>query len=378
MPSILGLLSSLLLLQTQLVTPPVSVTQQEVPVNQTQVLPQATHASQTATAASASADEAVSIAEESYVPKVLAYYVEYSENDQRSYSSLSSYSSYISDISVAMFNATAEGSLNGRVPAAALELAHSHQINAYLCLTNHGEKLFDKRIAHAILTNPEAQSRLIGALLETVKKHRFAGVNLDFENVPASDRDAYTQFVKQLAERLHQQKKQLIVSVPAKTADLPSHSWTYGFDYAGIGRYSDYVQVMTYDQHGPWSEAGPVAAYPWVDQVVGYTASQIPAEKILLGIPSYGYEWSPTRDRAVTYTALPDLIKRTGAQSNWDEGSQSPYLTYTTGDGSHIVWYEDERSIDAKQQLAKSSQLAGYGVWRLGFEDASFWNALLE
>ncbi len=316
-------------------------------------------------------------AQPSTAKKVFGYYAEYYSGDTHSYQSLLHNRSIVSDIGIVSLNASADGSLSGKPPASALTLARTEGISAYLLVTNHGQQAFDRQIAHAILTNDSAKNKLLNGLLDAVKQTGASGVNLDFENVPAADRDKLSVLVGDLADRLHQTGKKLIVSVPAKTADDPRQSWTYGYDYAAIGAKSDYVQMMTYDEHGPWMEAGPVASYPWVESCVRFAVSKIAAGKLLLGVPSYGYEWSEQGNRAIPYRDLPRLIADTGAQVQWSEAAKSPYLTYQKGNAHYTVWFENQDSLKAKRALADTYGLAGFSVWRLGLEDQTFWKALL-
>ncbi|NGQ96648.1 glycoside hydrolase family 18 [Brevibacillus sp. SYP-B805] len=309
---------------------------------------------------------------------VLGYYVEYGETDRASYQALASFGSMLTDVAMVIYNAAPDGSLQGKPSPPGLEAARAKRLHTYLVVTNHGEKLFDRNLAHTLLTDKTVSLRLRQNLLSKAKELSATGINLDIENVPAGDRDAYAAFVANLADDLHRAGKKLIVSVPAKTADNPADSWSYGCDYAKIGAKSDYVQIMTYDEHGPWSEVGPVASYPWVESVVRYATKVIPPEKVLLGVGFYGYEWSSAGNRALPSKAIPELIAQYHATVKWDDKAKSPTLTYVKDGVTRTVWYEDERSLRAKRELAEAYHLGGYGVWRLGFEDQSFWNALVR
>ncbi|WP_134685751.1 glycosyl hydrolase family 18 protein [Brevibacillus migulae] len=310
--------------------------------------------------------------------KVLGYYVEYSDQDRVSYNAVANYRSMLTDVSMVAFDATADGQLKGTASSHGLDITRSGSLDLYLAVTNNGDKIFDRELVHTLLNNKQATDRLLTNLLSKTRELGATGINLDFENVPASDRTVYADFIGKLADGLHAAGKKLIVSVPAKAADTPAHSWTYGFDYARIGAKSDYVQLMTYDEHGTWSAAGPVASYPWVESVVKYSTKVIPPQKILLGIASYGYEWSSAGNRAVPYKAIPDLIKTYNGTVTWDEKSKSPKLTYVKDGVTRTLWYENDQSLKTKRGLVEAYHLGGYGVWRLGFGNQSFWNTLVK
>lgn len=309
---------------------------------------------------------------------VLGYYVEYSDTDRLSYNAMKTFSASLTDISMVAFDATADGRLKGKAAVHGLDAARSSKLNTYLAVTNHGNQMFDRELVHSFLNNKQAKDRLLGNLLTKAKELNATGINLDFENVPAGDRTVYADFISELADKLHAAGKKLIVSVAAKAVDTPAHTWTYAYDYARIGAKSDYVQLMTYDENGTWSAAGPVASYPWVESVVKYSTKEIPAHKILLGIAGYGYEWSSAGNRAVPLKAIPALLKENKATVIWDEQAKSPKLTYIKDGVTRTVWYENEQSLKAKRSLVESYKLGGYGVWRLGFDNQSFWDTLVK
>nr|WP_205828578.1 glycosyl hydrolase family 18 protein [Brevibacillus laterosporus] len=309
-------------------------------------------------------------------PKVVSYYAENYPGDLAAYTSLHHYQDKISDVAFFNYNATKEGNLVGTLPKTALQLTKDTKKGSFLVITNHGTKLFDKEIAHSILTNKDYKARFIQQVLTTVQQNQLSGANLDFENVPAGDRQAYSMLVGSLADQLHAIKKQLIVSVPAKTNDDPAIFWVYGFDLKALGAKADYLQLMTYDEHGTWSEEGPVASYNWVEDVIRYSVSQVPSNKLLMGIPSYGYEWSTEKKRAVSFRNIPAIIKESQAVPVWHDTYKSPYLHYMENGVWHTLWYENEYSIAAKRSLAVKYKLAGFAVWRLGYENDPFWTAL--
>ncbi|WP_232697721.1 glycosyl hydrolase family 18 protein [Brevibacillus daliensis] len=309
-------------------------------------------------------------------PIILGYYAENYAGDKNSYNSLKQNLSKVTDVSFSQFNVSKNGDVTGTIPADGLQLVHQAKKGSYILVTNHGEKLFDKEIVHAIVTDSAKKKKVITELVSIANKNQLTGINLDFESVPANDRDAYSRFVGELTDELHKHKKKLIVCTQAKENDDPAIFWTYGYDLNAIGKKADYVQVMTYDQHGPWSETGPVASIQWVKDVVAYSKSQVPANKLLMGIPSYGYEWSSAGNRAVTFKQMPSLLKNAPVKAVWNSPAQSPTISYKKDGVSRTIWYENEHSIRAKRQVAETNKLAGFAVWRLGFENADFWKGL--
>lgn len=312
--------------------------------------------------------------------EILGYYTFYSPNDKGSYNSLASYHSDLNETTVLSFAATATGEIQGSAPQQGMQLIHQQKVGAYAGISNAPQGNFDPQVAHAVLRDAGVRQKAIANLVQVVKRNGFQGVNIDFENMAPEDRAAFTGFVRELTVKMHEIGTKVLVSVTAKTTDSPKSNWVGTFDYAALGKVVDRMQLMTYDENGSWGDPGPVASYPWVEKVLKYATSQVPAEKLLIGLAAYGYDWNlndKKANKAVAWKALPNLLSKTGAAPKWDDKSKSPYLNYQAKDGSqHAVWYENGDSIQAKVQLAKKYKLAGVSVWRMGLEDENFWKAI--
>ena len=309
------------------------------------------------------------------VPVILAYYA----FDDDSYSSLVHYGKSIDQISTDTFTLSDKGRIGGKPPTKAIRLARSQGARAYACISNYGETDFDPALAHTIVTNPVVIGSIISDLLALLKANRYDGVNIDFESLHKKDRRAFTAFVRRVSTRMRTAGYKTIVSVPAELRDDPNDSWTGAFDMASIGRCVDVVQLMTYDESGPWADPGPVAGIDWVRSAAKYAVSVVPASKLSLGMAAYGYDWDTTHRTGVSvnWHMMSTLITKCGSAPVFDKKSGSPHFQYTSGDGSHhTVWYENPKSIHQKAKLASTMKLAGVSVWALGKEDASFWKAV--
>ena len=115
-----------------------------------------------------------------------------------------------------------------------------------------------------------------------------------------------------------------------------------------------------------------VAPLPNVRRVVEYALTEIPAEKIWLGIPNYGYDWrlpyqqGVTRATSISNQYAVSLAGRYGAEIQFDTTAQTPWFRYTDENGTqHEVWFEDARSILAKLNLISEYNLSGAGYWNM-------------
>jgi len=293
--------------------------------------------------------------------------------------SLRAFASYLNQIPTDTFAINSKGKVSGTAPVGALAFARSKGMQTFATVSNFGKTDFVPFIAHNIVNHPAVRANAIRNMLAVVKTYGYSGINVDFESVPHKDRAAFTRFIRAVAHAMRAAGYLTVVSVPAELQDDPNDAWTGAFDFKALGRDADVLQLMTYDENGPWGPPGPVAGLNWVEPCAQFAVSVVPANKISLGIPAYGYDWNLTRGTGVQihWKNTPALIAKVGAVPQWDAASSSPYFSYTADNGtSHVVWYEDTQSIPLKSALAVTYNLAGVSVFALGFEDQTFWEAV--
>ena len=248
-------------------------------------------------------------------------------------------------------------------------------------MTEEGQ--FDNQRSGLVLTDPGIRRAFIASVLDTVRRRGYRGVDVDFEFVPAEQRQAYIDFVDTLRRELTPLRYPVLTALAPKTyADQPGLLYE-GHDYAGLGAAADFVLLMTYEWGYAYGPPMAVAPIPQVRQVLDYAVTEIPADKIFLGIPNYGYDWplpfrqGETRARSLSNQEAVALAVRYGAEIGYDQTAQSPYFYYTAEDGrSHMVWFEDGRSAAAKLRLAAEYGFHGAGYWNLMRPFVQGWTVL--
>lgn len=228
-----------------------------------------------------------------------------------------------------------------------------------------------------MLHDPAMMAQQVSEIVALVQQHHYAGIDIDYEDLKASDREAFTTFIAHLAAALHAKGKLLSVALFAKASDQGYAPRNVAQDYAAIGRVADEVRLMGYDYHWATSPPGPVGPVSWIRAVLRYAKSQIPASKIVLGIPFYGYDWSGGHGASVTWAQAVQRAGRYHAQVHYDTASQAPWFSYTDSSGHrHTVWFENARSTRAKLSLARGAGIGGVFLWMYGNPDPATWNAL--
>ena len=276
----------------------------------------------------------------------------------------------LSLLSVFSWRAQPDGTLEPdyEVP---LETVRDRGVCLLMTVTNLRAKGgFSPELAHTILRDSGVQTRLISAILAELERQRLDGVNLDFEYVPPEDRQQYNDFLTTLSGTLHGRGYLLATALAPKRSDGQKGLLYEAHDYAAHGQAADYTVLMTYEWGYTYGPPMAVAPLDRVRAVLDYAVTRIPREKILMGIPNYGYDWTlpyeKTRAaRALTNVQAVTLAGEQKAAIEFDETAQAPFYHYTEDGVSHVVWFEDARSLEAKMKTAGEYGLGGVSFWSL-------------
>ena len=231
---------------------------------------------------------------------------------------------------------------------------------------------FNDNIAIRVFENPDAQQNLIDNIEANIKNKNMGGVDFDFEYLAADYADDYVELVGRTRGRLRPQGYLTTVALAPKVSTDQSGLLYQGHDYAGMGQAADYCLLMTYEWGYTYGPPLPISPINSVRRVLDYGVTQIPPEKILMGMSNYGYDWrlpfvqgESKAEKLTNYQALA-RAEYYGVDVQYDEEAQAPFFTYTSPDGSeHIVWFEDERSWRARLALVEEYGLAGISIWNI-------------
>lgn len=276
-------------------------------------------------------------------------------------------------------------------------------------------KQFNNDDITAFLSNEKAHLKFFEDLDSLILAYPISGINIDIEYSGENSqalRENFVTFIRKLDWYLDTKYKniQLSVDVYASAASSQQSLW----DIQAIGQHVDYIIVMAYDFHQRSSEqAGPVAPLfsensKWnkdINQHLKVFLDQVPRDKILLGIPFYGYGWRTDSNQpkantykntgfTVSYKKAKELLSlaegKTSDDKTWagatqinkafDENALSPYITYQQDGEFYTIYYEDPQSIAFKLEYARQLDLAGIAIWALGYEDNNreLWQAIAD
>lgn len=311
--------------------------------------------------------------------ELVGFYAEWWGTDTSSYNDMYTNTDVLKTIAPFWATLGEDGSVadrGGIDHASVVKFAHEHNISVLLMVNNDKQNSAQPPI-HKVLADKGLRTLAISNLEKYIKQYNLDGINIDFEMVPAEDRDNLTQFMQELSARLKPQG--YIISIDVFPKQDETNDVSIAYDYKELAKYADKIMIMTYDNHGTWSDAGPVADKSWVENNLKYALKFIPKNKLYMGIAGYGYDWSSKGVESLEYTGVMNLVQQFNANVQWDDAAKSPHFSYTGQDGvAHQVWFENKESLKAKLDLVNKYDIAGAALWKLGEEDPGYWQVFKD
>ncbi|GAA0737711.1 LysM peptidoglycan-binding domain-containing protein [Clostridium oceanicum] len=267
-----------------------------------------------------------------------------------------------------------------------IEIGHRNNIKMLAVVHNllykDGGTTKAKEAVKELLSTKENRKKFIDNLIELIEKYGFDGVNIDIEDVYIEDSDRLSYLYVELAKELKKKGYYLSASIPSRISDEPFNPFSDPFDYKIIGAVVDEFIVMLYNEFGwPGSPPGPAVTTGWMRKVLDYTISRIPRYKVVGAVSVFGFDFNLDTGKTtyVTYDSAIKLAEKYNANIKFSEERQTPYFDYVDDKGQkHQVWFEDERSLYSKINLAYKKGIKGVALWRLGMEDKDIWPMIKE
>ena len=260
-----------------------------------------------------------------------------------------------------------------------ITVAYRNRVAPLLVLTNYAGGKFSKELATSIFSNEFLQERVLEQALQLMEEKGYRGLDFDFEYLGKENREGYLRFLQRAATKVKPYGYFLSVAVAPKLSGEQRGALYEGHDYPAIARIVDFMFIMTYEWG--WSGGKPMAVSPinLVRKVMEYAVSVVPRDKIMMGIPLYGYDWTLPHEpgkwaRSISPQQALQRAIRYGASIRYNRTMQAPWFRYTDSQGrQHEVWFEDARSIQAKFDLVKQLGIRGFYYWVLGHEFPQNW-----
>ena len=308
------------------------------------------------------------------------YFSEYGSAPDRSGSKIDG----VNVVSPAFFYLDTDGNLEENVGSegeAYIEWAHNNGYKVWPMVSNAVAANESLNITSNIMNSYENRKKLIEDIVQKCVEYDLDGINIDFENMYAEDKDMYSRFIIELTPRL--KEIGMVTSVDV-TAPDGGKTWSLCFDRNVIGDVADYIIFMAYDQNGTSStKPGTTAGYNWVRLNLAkfLQTEDIDSEKIILGIPFYTRVWTTNSSGDIIGRSTVDMkdvnsIIPAGVEKTWDDELKQNYVEYMDGANKRQIWIEDIDSLKAKVSLVKENDLAGVASWKKDMESDDVWQML--
>lgn len=278
---------------------------------------------------------------------------------------------YLTYLSIFAYNIDEEGNIDDIDDEELIALAYKYNVAPIMTVINMDKPgSFSSDYISKVLNDYNKSKKLINSILAKLKEKNYYGVCFDFEYIYPQDKEAYNRFIKDATLILNQNGYQVLSALaPKDRSDLQGLLYT-AHDYSVHGQYMDRVILMTYEWGYLYGPAMPVAPIDKVEDVLIYAVNNIDSEKILMGIPNYGYDFTlPFVEgkpaKILRLTDPRNIAIDNNQKINFDNKALTPYIIYYDNKVEHNVHFDDARSFIEKVNLAIEYNLAGLSIWTI-------------
>lgn len=263
----------------------------------------------------------------------------------------------------------------------------------------------DAQAMHQVFSDPQRLNSHVENISTMLSKNNFSGIDIDYEGKDAADRNLFTSFLRTLRQKLGPEGRKISCTVEARTQDDPPDGWTgtramsFANDYSALNELCDSVKIMAYDQMFQTNgekkifddtnetPSAPNADIHWAESVMRYAMRYIDQEKLVLGVPTYGWEFTVEKTSTghhyerVKSVSYPEAMEKAAKDRIGIERTSGgePFFIYRSADGKHIVTFSDAESVRQKMELAKKLGLKGISLFKIdGQSDPKIFSVMEE
>lgn len=236
-------------------------------------------------------------------------------------------------------------------------------------VSNYQSGEFKRSLLKPLLATPAARKDAAQRLAKLCEERGFAGVNLDFENLDPALWQQVAALVESARAELHPRGFLLSIDVPAELKGVPVER---------LAAASDLLVVMAYDEHASSDNPGPIATPQYVARSVAAYLKVAPADKIVVALGAYGYDWPLDSDgdsarpaEELSFAQALALARENEVPVEWDDQAKSSFFEYDEDatHEKHQVRFLDAPAMAAELEAVSALHVRGVAVWRLGAED---------
>lgn len=268
-----------------------------------------------------------------------------------------------------------------RKEKAILDVCKSADVKA-LTLVGGSDHAMDR--AMAMIQNTPGD--LVDYYVREAEQTGVSGIDVDYEGFPGGIRNAYSDFIRALAEKLHAAGKTVsLCAGPLEERVALHHARSHHVpfvDPAAVGPVVDQYRILCYDMYVPPSPfVGPTATLPWVRDVLAYARQYVPAERIVAGLSLHSIDWNmsdPKKSGALyDHDRITELAKKSVCGMGYVYYHDVYYLRYVGDDGAtHLAWINNAETFSYLLDVVNTLDIAGISVWELLGGDPEVWREI--
>jgi len=225
---------------------------------------------------------------------------------------------------------------------------------------------YDTKDVERIIKNKKLRTQFINNIASQLRRYKFKGINLDFDNIKNINSKNYIAFENDLYSILHPLGFLVTQNI------IPDDD---KYKLERLQRVNDFLFVMAIDQHNDGSNAGDLSNQHWVEEILDNVCSRIPSDKVILTIAGGAYDWPENSvGKSIGYPQAISTARENNSKITFDPSSANLHYTYFDDDSlEHTVYFTDAATNFNVIRMADDWATGGVALWRLGAEDPRLW-----
>lgn len=276
-----------------------------------------------------------------------------------------------------------------------VDKAHDMGMDVWATVNDFDGAIGSQMETYYALNSTSKRQWIIEQLMEEVLKFGIDGINVDIELVSKDAGNHFVQFLRELS--IECRANGIVLSVD----NYPAAAYNSHYEWSEQADVADYIIIMGYDEYYNGSkQAGPVSSISYTEDGITEMLKYVPAERLVNAIPFYSRLWEEvpkseeelkaaegsedaqylTKVTSASYgmSGAKAKAEQAGAITSWDYYTKHNYATWTEGSSTFKMWFEDEDAVREKLIVMEQYELAGVAAWKLGIEESSVWELMLE
>lgn len=283
---------------------------------------------------------------------------------------------YLSYLTVFGYRLSPDGLLTGNDDNGIIDTTKTYGVAPIMLLHSYDIPASDNRVSYFTQQNSyESMDSIASKVIDKLLEKGYLGINIYVQNITPDNLHILEENLIAFTERLKASGMIVMLTLTPEIFTLPPGTTYLNINYTTLAQTVDYILLLSYNwglTYGPPAAVTPVNI---VRRNLDFAVTQMPSDKLFLGVPIIGYDWSLSTDNnyavanALNSDAAILLASDVNAVIQFDEEAMAPFFTYTSRDNNtnvnHIVWFKDARSIDVLFSLIPEYNLTGAAIWNI-------------